>query len=671
MGDGKKQRTKEKSKAASSIKVRLQKSISRMALVSILALVLIMSGLNLYGSLSMLEEQMVTTAGITAERISQELQAVKGVVIGLGLEPSLSDDSLSAMEKQELINQRVDTYGLVRGKFINADGICEYDETDYSDREYFQKSMAGEVYVSDPVVAKTDGTLSIIISAPVWKGGIPNSEIVGVVFMVPQQTLLNDIADSVKVSKNAGCYMLSSTGVTIGHTDESISNAQENTIEMSKTNKKLKAIARLENKMLQGETGYGVYNYGGITKILAYAPISETNGWSVAVNAPITDFLGSTFICIVIALGVGAVSVVLSVSVSQKIGNMIGTPIKQCAERLNLLAQGDLHSPVPEIHTEDETRILADAAATLIENLKTVIVDTDYLLGEMAGGNFAVTAQKEEYYVGDFHGLMDSMRKLNRILNSTLKDVKEAVEQVALGAGQMAETAQGLAEGATDQAGAVEELQATITNVTSLVEESAKALGDSYKRAKEYEQQAVSSGSEMKELTAAMQRINETSRQIGEIIAEIEDIAAQTNLLSLNAAIEAARAGEAGRGFAVVADQIRKLADDSAQSAVHTRELIETSLQEIERGNQITERTYESLMQVVDGMEFLAGESQKSMEHSETQAEAMEQIEQGIDQISSVVQNNSATAEETSATSEELSAQAANMNDLVAAFKLR
>ena len=654
-----------------TIRERLQKAISKLVVFSIIPLVILTVILSLSSTMRTLEDDMLVVAEISADRIKEELRVTTTIVSELGCSYQLSSPVFTQEQKQQYINQRVEAYGMVRGKLIGTNGICVYDGTDYSDRDYFKRSMQGEVVVSDPVIAKTDGKLSVIISAPVYANGDKNGDIVGVVFVVPDPEFLNDIAAAISVSKNSECYLLGETGITIAHCDSAIAQEQKNNTELSQTDRALRGIAKVEQKMMTGVTGYGTYMKGGTFTIQAYAPIEGTNGWSVAVNAPLTDFLGSTIACIVVGVIMGAVAVIFSVRRAKKIGQAIGEPVAECTERLRLLAEGDLHTPAPVIQTQDETQILAEATAALSGNLQKVIGDADYLLGEMSEGNFALTSRCAEAYVGDFQGLLESIRKLNHKLSETLNEIKTAVGQVSLGANQMADAAQGLAEGATDQAGSVEELQATITNVTEIVEKNAKALGSSYQKAMDYQQQAKTSGEEMKGLTDAMQRINDTSKQISDIIGEIEDIASQTNLLSLNAAIEAARAGEAGRGFAVVADQIRKLADDSAQSAVHTRELIETSLQEIEHGNQITDKTAEALQKVVEGIEDLANESKKAMEESKAQADAMMQIEQGIEQISTVVQNNSATAEETSATSEELSAQATNMNELTAAFQLR
>lgn len=661
---------KKKKNYNSSIQGKIQHNIRFLTIVVVSVLAVVTTVLNITSTLSTVNSDIQTTAEVTADRVSQELQVTMAIVQELGTSVQLTSDEYSAEEKQEFINEKVEHYGMIRGKMINSEGFCEYDNVDYRDREYFQRGMTGEAYITDPIESKTDGVLSVIIASPVWKDGIIDSEVIGVVFMLPNPSFLNDIAAQIKISDNAGCYMLSSSGVTIAHSTPGIAEAQENTQEMAKTDSSLKAIAELEKKMTQGETGYGAYSYGGTFKLMGYAPIEGANGWSVALTAPIMDFMVSTIVCVLISLALAVAAVFIGSYIAKKLGVAIGKPIEQCTTRLEKLTQGDLHTEIPKIDTEDETKILANATGAIVESMNTVISDVGYLLGEMAEGNFAVRTDKEAAYVGDFHGLVDSMRKLKTKLAETLKNILEAAEQVDIGSGQMAESAQALAEGATEQAGAVEELQSTISNITEIVEGDAKNLQQTYEQARDYEQQATMSGEEMHNLSTAMNGITETSKQISNIIGEIEDIASQTNLLSLNAAIEAARAGEAGKGFAVVADQIGKLAYDSAQSAVNTKNLIENSLQEIEKGNQITERTYASLMQVVEGMKTLALSIQDAVNNSSTQTEAMEQIEQGIDQIAAVVQNNSATAEETSATSEELAAQAAAMNEHISTFKL-
>jgi len=260
---------------------------------------------------------------------------------------------------------------------------------------------------------------------------------------------------------------------------------------------------------------------------------------------------------------------------------------------------------------------------------------------------------------------------MNRQMDGTLRDVKGAADTVSYGAANLAEASQSLAEGATDQAASVEEMQATIDEITSSLEKAVEEVNGAYVKAEQCAEEAEKSRGEMEVMMEAMNRISETSLKIGNIIAELEDIASQTNLLSLNASIEAARAGEAGRGFAVVADQIRNLAEQSAKSAVNTRALIEGSIQEVEAGNKAALKTSEVLATVVTSIHEIAQTSKMISEISARQAEAMEQADIGIERISEVVQANSATAQEASATSEELSAQAISMEELVSQFELR
>ena len=273
-------------------------------------------------------------------------------------------------------------------------------------------------------------------------------------------------------------------------------------------------------------------------------------------------------------------------------------------------------------------------------------------------------------FLGDFSELKTSLLYILKRFNSTLTEISNLAEQVSSNSSEVEKASKSLADGATEQAGVIEELNATIDTVVDLAADTAKVTQNASARVKASANKANEEKEKMNDLLKEMEHITEISKEIGNIITDIEDIASQTNLLSLNASIEAARAGEAGRGFAVVADQIGKLAADSAKSAVNTRDLIDKTLVEIEKGNTITRTTADAFNQIIADMESFAELAENTMEKANSQAESLEQIGQGIEQLSGVVQGNAASSEENTAISINLAEGAAKMHDRVNIFKL-
>ncbi|PHV70115.1 hypothetical protein CS063_12490 [Sporanaerobium hydrogeniformans] len=366
----------------------------------------------------------------------------------------------------------------------------------------------------------------------------------------------------------------------------------------------------------------------------------------------------------------GILSLLIALFLINKTVSKLLQPMDNIVGAANQLAKGDFDIRLNDT-SENEIGQMSKAFLVTVHTIKDIIEDLTYLLEEMAKGNFDIRSRNAEGYVGGYEPIYRALNDIVNQLSSTLYEINESSKQVSMASMQMAESANSLAEGATEQAGAIEELLATIENITDTVEANLMYSEQTSEGMKELGAKAKDSSEQMTLLTNAMTKINESSEEISTIITAIENIATQTNLLSLNAAIEAARAGEAGRGFSVVAEEIRKLANQSAEAVNTTRTLIENSLKEVQSGSLITKKTEGVMGEVMLGIQGAVGLAEETQRLSKNQAAAMQEIKGGIEQISGVVQGNSATAQESSATSEELSAQAQALAELVDKFQLR
>jgi len=653
-----------------SIRTKIMLCMSLTVLISMIVVGTVSSMMNYRSTMDTIEQSMTEMAEIASARVEKELSIYRSLATEVGCSALLADPEISVAEKQQYINDRVATYQMMRGNILDRNGKSIFNGTDYSDRVYFQTSIKGAAAVSEPLISRTTNELSIIISAPIWKDGKINSEVVGVVYFVPNENFLNDIMATVNISKDGGAFILNGSGETIAHKNkENVLNG-ENVIEAAKTDKSKQHLAELEQKMINGEHGFAAYEYYGNPNIMSYCPIANTDNWSIGVYAPKIDFTFSTIVSIIITVILSLIAVVATIILAWKISERIGKPIADSAEGLEHLSKGDLTFKTPIINAQDETGTLSHATNMLQDELSKVIGDVKYILNHMAQGDFSVKSENENYYVGEFSDILASVKLLKREMVSILKEIDRSSDQVSSGSENVSGSSQALAQGATEQASAVEELAATISDISNQIQETAGHSQVAKNETMQSHEAIEVCSQHMQSLVDAIDTINEKSSEVRKVIKTIEDIAFQTNILALNAAVEAARAGAAGKGFSVVADEVRNLANKSGEAAQNTTVLIEDTLKAVAESASASHETDVALNQVVVSAQAVLDAVIKIADAAEEQSQSITQISQGIDQISSVVQTNSATAEQSAAASQELSAQANILKKMVERFQL-
>jgi methyl-accepting chemotaxis protein len=656
-------------KEMKSIRTKITLSLILTVLVGLVASGIASIIPNYNSTMSTVEQMMRETAVLAAGRVEQELAAYKNVVMDAGHDQQLADPDVPLEVKQAVIDKRATMHNFQRGNIIGTNGISIFDGKDYSDREYVKQAMQGNIYVSEPLISKITGQLSIMVAAPLYAEETYGSSIVGVIYFVPKETFLNDIVSAIQIGENSRAYMINKTGDTIA--DITLDTITVQNIEAEALNDPaLAELSSIHEAMRRGEIGFGEYTSGEDKMFAAYAPVGDTDGWSIAVTAPQLNYLESTRNAMVINVAVIVISILLSVVIALVLANNISGPMKACVNRMKLLVEGDLDTPMPQIKSKDESGVLARSTASLVEGLRIVIGDIDLLLNEMANQNLNVHTEHEEVYVGSFRNILLSMRHMKVELSRAMTQVNHSSQEVAMASDHLSASAQSLSQGTTQQASSVEELASRVREISEQAKKTADGALDVRSKTHEAGREVSLCNQKMQNLVEAMDKIQTSSEEIEKILKTIDDIAFQTNILALNAAVEAARAGSAGKGFAVVAEEVRNLAGKSAKAAQNTSELIGNSTEAVHMGTEIAQNTADVLMEVVNSIQAVVDAIDQIATVSKEQSEEVGQVSEGINQISVVVQSNSANAQESAAASEELSAEAACLKQLVDQFTL-
>ncbi len=655
-----------------SIKMKILSITIAVILVSMTTL-LISGSLSTYSStLTALEKSMNVAVDNASKIVQSQVNHYKALAIEFSFDETLTQYVAAGNEtaRTAVLNYAsasAERQGLQFVKVTNSKGIDLDTGLDLSERDYYIEAKDTRVAVlSDPLARLDTGDLEIMVATPITKSGI----FFGMIVIGIDPNIFCDLVAAMTVGEESDSKIINKDGYTIAYKDVEYVKNNYHCGQEAETDSKIKKIAEIESKLIQGERGFDTYYWNGIDGFVAYAPIPDTT-LGVYITANKSEFVSNIYSSILVNVALGVVIMIIAAVIVLIFAKKISKPITLCADRLSLLAKGDLKSPVPQISSNDETKILASSTKEITDTLSFIIDNINDELREIGNGNFNLeNNNSNEYYFGDFKPIPAAILQIRASLSDTLSNINISSDQVNAGADQVSMGSQSLAQGSTQQAASVKELADTIEIVSKKIEATAKDSQIAKEATESASKSLTKSNEYMEDMVNAMNDIIVKSKEIGNIIKVIDDIAFQTNILALNAAVEAARAGVAGRGFSVVADEVKNLASKSAKSAKDTEALIQDTIKVVKHGGEIASKTSSTIEEVFEKSKELTKIVDKIALASEEEAKAVKEITDGVEEIADVIQDNSATAEKSAAASEQLSGQAHILKDLVSHFKL-
>lgn len=620
-------------------------------------------------SVNILHQTMLETVKSASGEIENALSRSKLLVKEIGMNTQLSNDVFAAEKKLELLAEKAEYYGFIDYNITDTSGI-NLDGADMSGESWFAPALAGETVISDPEFA-ADGRYTVYIASTLIKTGkhvaVPT---VGVVYTSVDCGMISEISSAIRIGNSGSAYVLNKNGTVIAHNDYDKVYSQFNAGTASTADPAMARRAELELAaigLIEGESLSGEFYEDGVCKYAVYAPIRGTDGWVIGIEVDSTEFLGGTWLCIILTIISAFICIIVSAFIISGNANHIVIPIRRIQEAMEKIAGGNLDVAV-DINSRDEIGELGKSVNATVSSLRTYVAEIAAASEKMSDGDFVYNSDVE--FRGDFKKIADSLNSMAIGLSDAIGKIGQSAAQVNAGAEDIAGEAASLSDSVSCQAANTEELLNYVSHLKGIVDNNAENAEAASIKTQAAGKCIVDSNSCFKEMTEAMADISAKSSEIVDISNAISEIAFQTNILSLNAAVEAARAGEAGKGFAVVAGEVRNLAVKCSESVERTSMLISQTMQAVERGNNIVRETADSLNEAVNITVEAIQLINQINTSSHEQSEMIEKANKGIMQISDAVQKNANTAERSASSGRILNSQAELLRDLTDKFRL-